>query len=211
MEKGRAYFLTFSTYGSRLPGREKGSYRWDSRFIKPNRGLYAYVEKRLNEPSVEFSLEERALVHDALMECARRFSWKIDALNVRKEHVHIVLFAPSDESPDEIVRKLKTGATYALYENNFRGVGTRVWTKSFACDSIWTIGFWRRAVNYVLKEQGSNFYLRLSQFGQTWIRRIRASQGAKKYDVTDLYGGRDRATERAVFFRRLAKQRIEQS
>ncbi len=204
---GRAYFLTFSTYGSYLLGREKGSYRWNSFYVKPNQGLRRYMERRLNESSVMLSFKKRALIHDAFMASACLFGWEIDALNVRTRHVHIVLFTSNGESGEEIVRKLKTGATYALQKNGFRVVGSRVWTKSFAITTIWNIGFWRRKVVYTLDEQGSNLYLRSSQFGKMWIERIRTAPIKKKYTMQDLYGGRKRAAIRAAFFRRLAEGR----
>ena len=165
------------------------------------------MERRLNESSVMLSFKKRALIHDAFMASARLFGWEIDALNVRTRHVHIVLFTLNDESGEEIVRKLKTGATYALQKNGFRVVGSRVWTKSFAITIIWNIGFWRRKVVYTLDEQGSNFYLRSSQFGKMWIERIRTAPIKKKYTMQDLYGGRKRAAIRAAFFQRLAEGR----
>jgi len=203
METGRVYFLTFSTYGTRLPGRKQGSYHWDSSYIEPNERLHNSVENNLNEQIVKLSFEDRALVHDAFMTCEELFGWEIDALNVREEHVHIVLFTPKQESQDEIVRKLKTGATYALLENGRRAEGSRVWTKSYATTTIWNIGFWRRKVAYTLEEQGSNHYLWKSQFGLSWVRRIRAARGEKRYTIKDIYGGETRANRRAAFFRRL--------
>jgi len=206
METGRLYFITFSTYGTRLLGREAGSRRWDSQYIEPNEALYNYMSNRLNEPCVQFSSAKRALVHDSFMETSRRFGWEIDALNVREDHVHIVIFTPGGKRPDEIVRKLKTGATYALYNAGRRQIGSRVWTKMFSSTLGWDIGFWRGVISYTLEEQGENKYLYESRFGQACIRQIRANQGRKKYTLYDFYGGRRRASVRAAFFQRLAKQ-----
>ncbi len=210
MELGRVYFLTFSTYGTRLLGREKGSFRWDSQYVEPNAALYNYMSVNLNEPRVVFSTVESAIVHDSIMASAHQFGWEIDALNVRTDHVHIVLFTPEGARPPEIVRKLKTGATYALYETGVRAVGSRVWTKAFASTLGWNMGFWRGVVVYTLEKQGANAYLRETQFGKKWIERIRANRKEKKYALQDLYGGRNRASIRAAFFQRLDKQTAEE-
>jgi len=210
MPTGRVYFITFSTYGTRLLGRKQGSCRWDSSYVEPNEGLRRYMEENLNERPVKFSDVERAFVHDRFVYCADRYGWEIDALNVRGEHVHIVIFTSNGDSSEEVVRKLKTTATRALYESKKRAIGSRIWTKAYAESVIWSIGFWRRKVEYTLKEQGSNVYLRKSEFGKTWIQRIRAARGKETYTMQKIYGGEERANRRAAFFLRLAKQASEQ-
>ncbi len=210
MSSGRVYFITFSTYGTRLLGREQGSYRWDSAYVEPQERLRRYMEENLNEPPVKFEYEERAFVHDQFMRCANRFGWEIDALNVREEHVHIVIFAPNGESSQEVVRKLKTSATRALYESERRIIGSRIWTKAYAETVVWSIGFWRRKVEYTLLEQGGNSYLRKSEFGRMWIKRIRAACGKETFTMQKIYGGEERASRRAAFFMKNADRASEQ-
>jgi len=202
MESGRVYFLTFSTYGTRLPGRKEGAYRWNSFYYEPNEALRCYMQNNLSQPAVTFDPSERALVHDAFVDVAREKGWEIDALNVRTEHVHIVIFTPTGDSTTEIVRKLKRSATSALQRASRRPIGLRVWTKRFVETTIWNVGFWRQKVRYTLDEQGDNSYLRLSRFGQEKIREIRSEPRRETVTTNFLYGGEDRANIRAAFFSR---------
>ena len=207
MESGRVYFLTFSSYGSHLHGDARGSYRYDSTPILPCPPLRFYMRNRLNDAIVVFSDQERAILHDAFLARAQRAQWTVDALNVRETHVHIVVFTPSDRSKIEIAQQLKIAGTLALRRAGFRANDAPVWTKSSAGALVWNVFFWRRAVEYTLEKQGENDYLRKSEFGAYWIKKIRETPSLEKRRMRDLYGGDERDAERAAFFVRLAESR----
>lgn len=102
------YFLTFGTYCSRLPGDERGAYRYNGEYVKPDPLLRRHIVKVARYSEVELELEDRRIYFEAMVKrCAQRH-WKLGALNVRKQHVHALICTPEDDSPGEVVKALKT-------------------------------------------------------------------------------------------------------
>jgi hypothetical protein len=120
-----AYFLTWTTYGTWLPGDQRG-------WVKRNApGVQAPDEKRrrvarstMTHTPVVLSQKERELIDDVIRAHAEFKGWKILALNVRTNHVHLVIEA--DVPPREVMRQMKMWATRKLNEATNRD---RLWTK----------------------------------------------------------------------------------
>ncbi len=129
-----AYFLTWTTYGTWLPGDERN---WVDRhhlsttpaIQPPNPQLQAYARTMLKEEPVILSHTMRNTVRDALLGCCKNYSWHIHALAVCSNHIHIVLTAP-DVQPSKAMGILKVSATKSL--NHLRTAPTRKhwWTRS---------------------------------------------------------------------------------
>lgn len=108
-----AYFLTWPTYGTWLPGDERG---WVKRhhghqLADPPRKLEAMA--RMTEDACRLDETERQLVEQTVEDHCRIRGWTLHAVNCRSNHLHIVVAA--NRHPDEVreqfkawtVRKLK--------------------------------------------------------------------------------------------------------
>lgn len=134
-----AYFLTWTTYGSHLHGDERGSIeilpgRGRTRLLAPSntrqdgaRALMRWPETRLSPPA-------REVVHTAITDHAALRTWRIDALNVRSNHVHVVVDCrPSRHdaalpSPEKVMEEFKSWGTRRLRQAKLVPAEGRTWT-----------------------------------------------------------------------------------
>ena len=109
-----AFFLTWSTYGTWLPGDERGwvEYRYGWRLPDPVRKLEA--EAKMTEDACIFDDEQRALVERTIAEHCDIRHWELFAVNCRTNHLHIVVGAHRD--PDEMRSQFKSWCTRRLRE-----------------------------------------------------------------------------------------------
>lgn len=78
------YFLTFSTYGTHLPGDSRGSIH-QQLHQGPQRKLMTEPAYRLERAA------DRAAVLETIIEVCRHREWRLIAPHVRAEHVHGVV------------------------------------------------------------------------------------------------------------------------
>ena len=94
---------------------------------------------------------QRRLVDDAIRAVCAEKNWKIHAVNVRTNHVHVVL--SSSASPERTRVALKAAATQALREHGSMPVGDVLWSRGGSQrrlaheDAVWA------AVDYVRNRQ----------------------------------------------------------
>jgi REP element-mobilizing transposase RayT len=109
-----AYFLTWTTYGTWLPGDSRGWVdKHQSGIRLPDSTKAAAAKKRMKETSVILEPPARKAVEAAIIETCLFREWRIHAINVRSNHVHIVVTA-SDASVDKTLRIVKAYGTRAL-------------------------------------------------------------------------------------------------
>ena|SRR5438105_1142598 len=107
-----AYFITWATYGTWLPGDDRGwvQYRHGWKLPDPVRKLEAAA--RMTEDACRLDAEQRAAVHEQVAETCRHRGWTLHAVNCRTNHLHVVVTAPV---PPEVVRsQLKAWCTRKL-------------------------------------------------------------------------------------------------
>src|SRR2546430_17503588 len=92
-----AYFITWTTYGSRLPGDDQGWCKRGSRVIEPpDPRLHEAARLAMTEDPVVLTQDLRNLVDSVIVKhCAIR-KWSLHARNVRGNHVHVVVSAALD-------------------------------------------------------------------------------------------------------------------
>ncbi|TVQ77603.1 MAG: hypothetical protein EA380_07150 [Phycisphaeraceae bacterium] len=98
------------------------------------------------------STEERKIVHQAIQECAEYRGWTVMALNVRTNHVHCVVQAPS-HTPERVMTDFKARSTRMLREAGLRGPEESIWTKHGSTRWINEEKPLRAAIEYVLDHQ----------------------------------------------------------
>jgi hypothetical protein len=98
-----AYFITFSTYGTELHGTQKGRgsvdrthNQYGTPFVSPDPVRELAAVNRMNEPPYLLSEAARQIVCDAMVAICREKDWQLLALQVRSNHVHVVVSADRD-------------------------------------------------------------------------------------------------------------------
>ncbi len=98
-----AYLITFRCYGTWLHGDERGSVdklqnKFDSPFLPVNQQWKEFNEKLLKHKPVKLNSESRNAVELAIRETCEIRGWKLHAVNIRTNHVHIVVSAGETNS-----------------------------------------------------------------------------------------------------------------
>ena len=88
-----AFYLTVSTYGTWLPGDQRGwvEYRHGWQMPDPVRELEAHA--KMTEDACVLTLRERQIVEAQIVETCEHRGWLLHAKNCRSNHVHVLLSA----------------------------------------------------------------------------------------------------------------------
>jgi len=155
MSEPLAYFLTWTTYGTWLPGDSRG---WVNRrrnggviVEAPCPALESYARGLMKDPPVVLDLKMREAADAAMREACREFGWTIHALDVRSNHVHVVVTA-CNASPGKVMGILKVRGTQALNAMGFGGDGDRWWAKDGSKRILNTPASVEAAIRYVMSQ-----------------------------------------------------------
>ena len=148
----KALFLTWRTYGTWLPGDERG---WVSRrqngygepVARPDPRLAAAAHGQMGRPATVFYETEREEVDDILRKACEFHGWPILALAVRTNHVHIVL--ASEQPPGRVMNALKAQVTRVLRERTGDLSSESPWARGGSTRVIWDDVALEAAVRYV--------------------------------------------------------------
>ncbi|MEX0784093.1 MAG: transposase [Dehalococcoidia bacterium] len=151
-----AYFVTFTRYGTWLHGDAR-----DSNFqrrpgevlhLDPNPARLRYAQQRLAHDPMTLDASRREVVDAAIREACEFKGWYLPALNVRTNHVHLVVAA--EIHPDRVVPTVKARATFRLRERRLTAPGEPVWTEGASTHWLWTEDEVSSCCAYVLEGQG---------------------------------------------------------
>jgi hypothetical protein len=124
-----AWHLIWTTYGTWLPGDDRGwRRRGDPTAHPPDPALAAAVRAALRFPPLYFDAAQRVVVAGAIEAACARPGWRLYACVVRTSHVHVVLTAPM--AAKQARRALKARATRALVERDAELAARVIWTRS---------------------------------------------------------------------------------
>jgi REP element-mobilizing transposase RayT len=116
MDDPIAFFLTWVTYGTWLPGDARGwvEYRRGWQLPNPVRELEAAA--RMTEDACRLSGVQRNAVQRQIIETCSKREWHLHAVNCRSNHVHVVVSA-GETRPKKIRNDLKAWATRCLKQH----------------------------------------------------------------------------------------------
>ena len=139
----RIWLLTWTTYGTWLPGDDRG-------FVSP-KFEGPVPERRNNEPGqpydegrpalrliadskragdpVRLSRSQARLVRRQIEETARHRGWQLLAGAIMANHIHLVVGVPGDPDPSALLRDFKSYASRALNIRHPVAVKPRWWTE----------------------------------------------------------------------------------
>ena len=109
-----AYFLTWVTYGTWLPGDQRGWIEYRRGWQLPDPMMELESRARMIEDACRLDLEQRQRVEDQIRETCEFRGWILHAVNCRSNHVHVVLTAPLH--PKKVRSQLKSWTTRRLKE-----------------------------------------------------------------------------------------------
>ena len=156
-----AFLITFTTYGTWLHGTKKGSVdplhnKYGEDFVEEDTDREQHEFYRLKCPPVYLTPQQRATIESAMREACIFRQWTVHEINVRTNHVHIVVTA--NEAPKTVIEKLKTRATMAIrhqsnvqsrHQSRDRKVAPPLWTRGGSGRYLWNTDAVQAACQYV--------------------------------------------------------------
>jgi REP element-mobilizing transposase RayT len=117
----RTYFITFTCYGTWLHGDKRGSIDlehnfWQSPPLEPDEERERHEFELLKHSPVELGADQLATVHHTIEEVCTHRGWWLHALNVRTNHVHVVVTA--NRRGKRVYNDFKSYATRRMKEAN---------------------------------------------------------------------------------------------
>lgn len=110
------YFITWTTYGTWLPGDKRGWVKKGESGVKsPNWQIEDESRERMAQPPVIFSGPQRTIVEKTIRAHCELRMWKLHAVNARTNHVHVVVAAAS--TPDDVMSQLKAWCSRKLSDD----------------------------------------------------------------------------------------------
>jgi hypothetical protein len=149
------HFLTWTTYGTWLPGDERG---WASckthEPMAPQPRLERYCATRLRAPPVFLDARQRAAGAAAFEEACGYYGWALFAVNIRTAHGHALVGAEVPGS--RVLQALKARATRRLREQGLVAPERPVWASGGSTRIVRDSQDGRAALAYVLEGQGED-------------------------------------------------------
>ncbi|MEN6451727.1 MAG: hypothetical protein ABFC96_14645 [Thermoguttaceae bacterium] len=148
------FLLTWTTYGSWLPGDDRG-WVWKGKGIQePDRIKKAASQKRMTEPTCTLDNEQRTVVEKTVRDHCTLRGWRLHAVACRTQHVHVVVSA--DRKPEDMRDQLKAWCTRNLKSlQHSRGAELREnwWTERGSQRYLGDEESLEAAIHYVLECQ----------------------------------------------------------
>jgi REP element-mobilizing transposase RayT len=158
MSSPLAYLLTWTTYGSWLPGDERGWVKEGEFEIQPpDPERREEARRRMRGEEVRLDETQRKLVEDTIGKHCRIRGWYLHAVNARTNHVHVVVTADID--PERARDQFKAWCTRRLSELEARRAGASGqprrdwWTEKGSAKWINDEEYLANAIRYVLEGQ----------------------------------------------------------
>jgi REP element-mobilizing transposase RayT len=177
----RFWLLTWTTYGSRLPGDSRGfvsEIRDDGAKVLHNvpgtpcdadmPRLEAFAASIMTEQSVSLLSAQAVALAEQLRETAGHRGWRLLALAIMANHVHIVVGVPGDPDPEKLIGDFKAWGSRRL--NTGWGRREHWWTQSGSTRPKKTAAALRAAIKYV-RDQPNALVVWLDPDASAWIEK----------------------------------------
>lgn len=120
------YMVTWTTYGTWLPGDKRGYVKQGKTMTGDPKILKASQILQKSE-TVTLDSEQKAIIRRAILQEAERIGHMIEALVVCTNHIHLVA-CHCEKSIESIVSRYKNVAMFAIYKE---GSVRHIWTRGF--------------------------------------------------------------------------------
>ncbi len=152
-----AYFITFETFGTRVPGDKRGSVdRRHNEFgtvsIKPNVYLEQSAKKSQTEEKLILNSDAQQIVLQAIIDICKDNHWNLHAAHVRTNHIHMV--AEGRHKPEIIMTRIKSKATKYLKKSHLKIQRKDYWARHGSTKYLYDFENYYRAMRYTIERQG---------------------------------------------------------
>jgi REP element-mobilizing transposase RayT len=153
-----AVFITFRCYGTWLHGDERKSVdrhhnKYGSPRIQPKTAWRKYNESKLKHEPVRLNAVQRRAIEKAIRESCLKRGWILYALNVRTNHVHIVVSIGKNK-PQSALIAFKANATRQMREDGCWDHEHTPWAEKGSRRLLWNEKSIVEACDYVVNSQG---------------------------------------------------------
>jgi REP element-mobilizing transposase RayT len=157
------FLITWTTYGTWLPGDERGWVQRGAGLQKPDLNRKREAAAQMTEHACVLDPKERGIVEETIAEHCRKRGWKLHAANCRTNHVHVVVSASA--SPEDVRDQFKAWCTRRLKESERtrREASTissprltlrsKWWTEKGSARMLWDDFSLQAAIKYVREGQ----------------------------------------------------------
>jgi len=155
-----AHLITFRTYGTWLHGDKRGSVNrfrniYGTRRLPADKNWIKVNSERLKREIVILNAAQRTSVEKAIKETCQKRGWILLAINVRTNHVHVVVATGGNHSAAAL-NALKANATRVMREDSCWLEASSPWVDKGSRRNLWNQRSVERAINYVLYGQGDD-------------------------------------------------------
>ena len=155
-----AHFITFRTYGTWQHGDERGSIdRYHNKFRGPrvptNPVLKKQQDKKLKSEPVFLDGSQRKAVDTAIRQVCSYRGWKLFAINIRTNHVHLVVWL-GDARAEWSVGGFKGWGIEALRLDGLWAFSHSPWVDGGSKRYLWKETSVSAACDYVINGQGDD-------------------------------------------------------
>ena len=155
-----AFLITFRSYGTWLHGDERGSVnrfrnQYNSPRLPPEKKWLDTNTQRLKKEIVVLDAVQRSCVEGAARETCEIRGWHLHAVNVRTNHVHLVV-SIGDKKPETALNAFKANATHKMRESGCWQNTTSPWADKGSKRHLWNEQSVARAIDYVVNGQGDD-------------------------------------------------------
>lgn len=155
-----AYFITFSTYGAWLHGTDRGKGSVDrehnecgAQFVTPDAAREGRMREAMTQPIYTMDAGEREVVRDSIVELCREKGWRLWAVHVRSNHVHVVVTV--DRDPGRVMSDMKARASRNLTRAGFDDSTRKRWTRHGSTLHLFDETTTADKIDYTLNRQGA--------------------------------------------------------
>lgn len=152
-----AYFLTWTTYGTWLPGDERGWFTKPGFWSKPDEWRLLWSQLQMTEDAITLNPTQRLEVEKTIRRHCEIRGWQLHGVNCRSNHVHAVITA--DITPMEVMKQLKAWCTRNLKKVALQSGDAKLaerekwWTESGSKPSLYTEEELQGALVYTIEHQ----------------------------------------------------------
>lgn len=151
MQAPLAYFLTWTTYGTWLPGDERGWVETGKGIQPPDAERRTAALALMTATSCSFDTMQRETIEQTITDHCKIRSWELHAVNCRSNHVHVVVTA--NATPRLVLEQVKAYCTRRLKEQQ-RTLGMPLrekwWTEGGSKRFLNSEASLEAAIHYVL-------------------------------------------------------------
>ena len=155
-----AHLITCRSYGTWLHGDPRGSVnrvrnRYKSPYLPPDRDRLEDSLKRLAGVVVRLNAKQRRSTESAIRETCEVRKWLLRAINVRTNHVHLVV-SIGTAKPERALNAFKAYATRKMREQACWLSKRSPWADKGSKRSLWNERSVEKAIDYVMNGQGDD-------------------------------------------------------